>query len=69
MEENSEIALDIVTSMIAEVTNKYAVCKSNNKIQKYKEKLQLLEKIQNEIYMNNEEIILKIINKNKRGLK
>ena len=53
MEEDVEIALDIVVNEIANVTNKYAVCKDSKKNSIYKAKLEVLEKMQHEIYMNN----------------
>ena len=53
MEEDVEIALDIVVNEIANVTNKYAVCKDSKKNSIYKAKLEVLEKMQHEIYMKN----------------
>jgi len=61
MEEDVEIALDIVVNEIANVTNKYAVCKDSKKNSIYKAKLEVLEKMQHEIYMNNGKIIKKIL--------
>ena len=67
MEEDVEIALDIVVNEIANVTNKYAVCKDSKKNSIYKSKLEVLEKMQHEIYMNNGKIIKKILDERKKG--
>jgi hypothetical protein len=67
MEEDVEIALDIVVNEIANVTNKYAVCKDSKKNSIYKAKLEVLEKMQHEIYMNNGRIIKKILDERKKG--
>ena len=66
MEEDVEIALDIVVNEIANVTNKYAVCKDSKKNSIYKAKLEVLEKVQHEIYMNNGKIIKKILDERKK---
>ena len=66
MEEDVEIALDIVVNEIANVTNKYAVCKDSKKNSIYKAKLEVLEKMQHEIYMNNGRIIKKILDERKK---
>lgn len=66
MEEDVEIALDIVVNEIANVTNKYAVCKDSKKNSIYKAKLEVLEKMQHEIYMNNGKIIKKILDERKK---
>lgn len=44
MEEDVEIALDIVVNEIANVTNKYAVCKDSKKIAYIKQNLKFYEK-------------------------
>ena len=67
MEEDVEIALDIVVNEIANVTNKNAVCKDSKKNSIYKAKLEVLEKMQHEIYMNNGKIIKKILDERKKG--
>ena len=67
MEEDVEIALDIVVNEIANVTNKYAVCKDSKKNSIYKAKLEVLEKMQHEIYMKNGKIIKKILDERKKG--
>ena len=67
MEEDVEIALDIVVNEIANVTNKYAVCKDSKKNSIYKAKLEVLEKMQHEINMNNGRIIKKILDERKKG--
>ena len=65
--QDVEIALDIVVNEIANVTNKYAVCKDSKKNSIYKAKLEVLEKMQHEIYMNNGKIIKKILDERKKG--
>lgn len=67
MEEDVEIALDIVVNEIANVTNKYAVCKDSKKNSIYKAKLEVLEKMQHEIYMNNGRIIKKYLMRERKG--
>ena len=67
MEEDVEIALDVVVNEIANITNKYAVCKDTKENKIYKEKLEVLEKMQHEIYMNNGRITRKILDERKKG--
>ena len=67
MEEDVEIALDVVVNEIADITNKYAVCKDAEENRIYKEKLEVLEKMQHEIYMNNERKTKKILDERKKG--
>ena len=61
MEEDSEMALDIISNKIAEITNIYATSKNAEEISICKEKLDVLEKMQQEIYMNNRKIIVKVL--------
>lgn len=68
MEDNTEIALDIISDKIAEITNIYAVSKNPEEISMCKEKLNVLEKFQQEIYLNNQRFITKIIRMRKDGI-
>ena len=68
MEEDSEIALDIISNKIAEITNIYATSKNAEEISICKEKLDVLEKMQQEIYMNNRKIIVKVLKERKKGI-
>ena len=68
MEEDSEIALDIISNKIAEITNIYATSKNAEEISICKEKLDVLEKMQQEIYMNNRKIIVKVLKEREKGI-
>lgn len=68
MEEDSEIALDIISNKIAEIVNIYATSKDVEEISTCKEKLNVLEKMQQEIYMNNKKIIAKVLEERKKGI-
>lgn len=68
MEEDSEMALDIISNKIAEITNIYATSKNAEEISICKEKLDVLEKMQQEIYMNNRKIIVKVLKERKKGI-
>lgn len=68
MEENADIALDIISNKIAEITNIYATSKDAEEISICKEKLGVLEKMQQEVYMNNKKIITKILEERKREI-
>lgn len=67
MEDESDIALDIISNKIAEVTNIYATSKKAEEISICKEKLNVLEKMQQEIYMNNKKIITKVLAERQKG--
>lgn len=66
MEEDVEIALDIVVNEIANVTINMLFVKIQKKNSIYKAKLEVLEKMQHEIYMNNGKIIKKILDERKK---
>lgn len=68
MKEDADIALDIISSKIAEITNIYAISRNTEEILMCKDKLDVLEKMQQEIYMNNKKIIIKVIESRKRGV-
>ena len=68
MEDESDIALDIISNKIAEVTNIYATSKKAEEISICKEKLNVLEKMQQEIYMNNKKIITKVLAERQKGI-
>lgn len=68
MQEDSDIALELIANKIAEITNIYATSNDTEEISICKEKLDLLEKMQKEIYMNNEKIIIKVLEEHKKGI-
>lgn len=63
-----ELALNIIMNNIAEFTREYSITKDKNKSTELKEKVDVLNKIKEEIYLGNTEIINKVIEKNKKGM-
>ena len=65
---NKELAINIIMDNIAELTKKYSIAKDKNKSRELKEKVNVLNKIKEEIYLGNTEIINKVIEKNRKGM-
>lgn len=65
---NSDMAIDIVTNNISELTKMYSITKDENESKQLQEKINLLNKLKDEIYLGNKEIINKVIEKNKKGM-
>lgn len=63
-----DLALNIIMNNIAEFTREYSITKDKNKSTELKEKVDVLNKIKEEIYLGNTEIINKVIEKNKKGM-
>lgn len=64
----SDIAIDIVMNNIAALTNEYATTKDEKRSKELKEKINILNKIKDEVYLGNEDIILNVIKKGKEGI-
>ena len=62
---NLDRALDIVTENIATFTTRYALTTDKKEREELKEKIEILNRMKDEIYLNNKNIISKII---KRGI-
>lgn len=68
LEKNKELALDIIMNNIAKITQQYSIEKDKTKVKKLKEKVDILNKIKDEIYLGNLKIIDKVIKKYKKGI-
>lgn len=64
----SDIAIDIVMNNIATLTNEYSTTKDEQRSKELKEKINILNKIKDEVYLGNEDIILNVIKKGKEGI-
>lgn len=64
----SDIAIDIVMNNIAALTNEYSTTKDEQRSKELKEKINILNKIKDEVYLGNEDIILNVIKKGKEGI-
>lgn len=65
---NNEIAINIVMDNIAKLTQEYSFEKDEQKSKKLKERINVLNKIKDEIYLGNKEIINKVLEKNEKGI-
>ena len=68
LENKVEIALNIVIDKIAEITDLYSITKEESLSKELKEKVNVLNKIKDNIYLGNINIINNVIEKNKKGL-
>lgn len=64
----SDIAIDIVMNNIATLTNEYSTTKDEKRSKELKEKINILNKIKDEVYLGNQDIILNVIKKGKEGI-
>ncbi len=64
----SDIAIDIVMNNIAALTNEYSTTKDEKRSKELKEKINILNKIKDEVYLGNKDIILNVIKKGKEGI-
>lgn len=65
---NTNLALNIIIDNIAKLTREYSLTKDKKTSIELKEKVNVLNKIKEEIYLGNIEIINKVIEKNKKGM-
>lgn len=65
---NMERAINIIMNNIAELTKKFSVTKDEKESNELKDKINILNKIKDEIYFGNENIIKKVIEKNYKGM-
>ncbi len=65
---NMERAINIVMDNIAKLTKKFSVTKDEKESNELKDKINILNKIKDEIYLGNENIIKKVIEKNYKGM-
>lgn len=68
MEVELELAIDIITGKIAELLNKFAITQDKQESKILKEKINVLQQIKDELYLNNYSIAKKVLNKSKRGI-
>lgn len=68
LETKTEMALNIIVDKIAEITKLYSITKEETLSKELKEKIEILNKIKDNIYLGNINIINNVIKKNKRGL-
>ena len=68
LEKKTEDAKNIIMNKIAEITNEYSIAKEEIKSKELKEKIDVLNKIKEEIYLGNTVIINNVIEKNRKGI-
>lgn len=68
LEKKTEDAKNIIMNKIAEITNEYSITKEEIKSKELKEKIDVLNKIKEEIYLGNTDIINNVIEKNRKGI-
>lgn len=68
LEMNRDLALEIIMDNIALLTKQYSITQDKEESLKLKQKLDVLNKIKEELYLANEEIINKVITKRKKGM-
>lgn len=68
LEKKTEDAKNIIMNKIAEITNEYSITKEEIKSKELKEKVDILNKIKDEIYLGNIDIINNVIEKNRKGM-
>lgn len=68
LEMNRDLALEIIMDNIALLTKQYSTTQDKEECLKLKQKLDLLNKIKEELYLANEEIINKVIIKREKGM-
>lgn len=68
LEMNRDLALEIIMDNIALLTKQYSTTQDKEECLKLKQKLDLLNKIKEELYLANEEIINKVITKREKGM-
>ena len=68
LETKTENAKNIITNKIAEMTNLYSITKDEKQSKELKEKINILNKIKDEIYLVNIDIIDNVIEKNRKGI-
>lgn len=62
------LALDIITNSIVKNTREYSVTQNKEESTKLKDKVNVLNRIKDEIYLGNVEMINKVIEKNRKGI-
>lgn len=65
---NNKNAMNIIMNNIAKLTQEYSFEKDKNKSKELKEKINILNKIKDEIYTGNKEIINRVLDKSKKGI-
>ena len=68
LEKRTEDAKEIIMNKIAQITNEYSTTKEEIKSKELKEKVDVLNKIKEEIYLGNTDIINNVIEKNRKGM-
>lgn len=63
-----DLALDIITNNIVKNTREYSVTQDKEKSDKLKDKVNVLNRIKDEIYLGNVDMINKVIEKNRKGI-
>lgn len=68
LEMNRDLAVEIIMDNIALLTKQYSIAQNEKESLELKQKLEVLNKIKEELYLANEEIINKVITKREKGM-
>lgn len=63
-----DLALNIIINNIAKNTREYSLTQDKDESSKIKDKVNVLNKIKDEIYLGNVDMINKVIEKNRKGI-
>ena len=68
MGTKAERAIEIINDNIAKYMNEYAITKDNEESKELKKKIDLLEMLKNEVYLNKQSIVNNVLEKHKKGI-
>lgn len=68
MSTKTEKAVEIINDNIAKYMNEYAITKDNEESKELKKKIDLLEMLKNEVYLNKQSIVNNVLEKHKKGI-
>ncbi len=66
--EEINLALEIVNDRISQLMNVFSVEKDQAKSKEFAEKIDVLQKVREQVYLGNQEIIEKVILKKEEGI-
>lgn len=66
--EEINLALEIVNDRISQLMNVFSVEKDQAKSKEFAEKIDILQKVREQVYLGNQEIIEKVILKKEEGI-
>ena len=68
MSTKTENAIEIINDNIAKYMNKYAITKDNEESKELKKKIDFLEMLKKEVYLNKRSIVNDVLEKHKKGI-